>query len=304
MYLKSDLCDIYNNPLIRSGQEITEAVVNELIKKGENQPKRLLHAKDTPLLNDLDHVFGDARYAPIFSPSSVRQNVIDTLGRLRLEQPLVAELSNMKESNPYTYKHVQIIASMAIILISFTGKSQYDPILAAHLSFTHDIGKTRTPDDILNKEIALTDDEYEIIQSHPVIGYLLLNYYCGWEGKKYCWTAYEHHEKLDGSGYPRGIKKIDPYAQLITPLDIFDALISDRPYRRTPFTTRLAVDFLLDSVDNGQLNRDNVYTLVNCLRKHKIYPVSRMRISKEKRDRPPLGSVYGIRPASTWLKKD
>lgn len=304
MHLKFDLYDVYNNLLIKRGREITEAVIDELVKKGETLPKKLIMAKDTALLNDIEHVFSDDRYARIFNTSSLRQTIIDALNRLKLEEPLVAELSNMKELQPYTYRHVQIIAAMTITLISILGKSQYNPVLAAHLSFTHDIGKTRIPEDVLNKKLPLTHNEYELIRSHPAIGYLLLNYYCGWEGKKYCWTAYEHHEKLDGSGYPRGIKKIDPYAQLIAPLDIFDALISDRPYRRTPFTTRLAVDFLLDAVDKEQLNREHVYTLVNCLRKHKICPVRTIRVSKEKRDRPPLGSVYGMRTADTWLKKD
>lgn len=304
MNLKFDLYDIHNNLLIRKGEELTDALITELIHKGENQPKKFIAVKDTSLIKDIDQVFNDSRYSPIFSSSASRQNVIEILKQLKLEEPLFLELSQMKELHPYTYKHVQIIANMAITLISAFGKSQYNPILLVHLSFTHDIGKTRIPDEILNKETALTNAEYEIIQSHPTIGYLLLNYYCGWEGKKYCWTAYEHHEKLDGSGYPRGIKKIDPYAQLITPIDMFDALISDRPYRRTPFTIRLAVDFLLDGVRNGQLNKKNVYTLINRLRKHKIYPVTRIRVSKEKRDKLPLGSVYGIRSASTWLKKD
>lgn len=304
MHLKLDLYDVNNNLLVRKGQEITDSLINELSKKGENQSKKLIVVKDTPIIEDIDLIFNDSRYAPIFSSSSSREYITGTFGKLRLEEPLILELSKMKESHPYTYKHVHIIAAMAITMILILGKSQYDPVFAVHLGFTHDIGKTRIPEEVINKDTALTDDEYEIIESHPTIGYLLLNYYCGWEGKKYSSTAYEHHEKLDGSGYPRGIKKIDPYSQLVTPIDIFDALISDRPYRRTPFTTRLAVDYLLDGVKNGQLNKENVYTLINCLRKHKVYPVSRLRVSKEKRDKPPLGSVYGIRSASTWLKKD
>lgn len=304
MHLKFDLYDNNNNLLISKNQEIIEALINELIHRGETLPRKFVAAKDTPLLKDLDYVFSDNRYAPIFSSQTIRQHIMDALKQLKLEESLFIELSNMKEDHPYTYRHVQIIAAMTIVIISMLGKSKYNPALATHLSFTHDIGKTRIPEEILNKEIALTDNEYEIIQSHPTIGYLLLNYYCGWEGKKYCWTAFEHHEKLDGSGYPRGIKKIDPYAQLITPIDIFDALISDRPYRRTPFTVRLAVDFLLDGVRNQQLNKENVHTLINCLRKNKVCPITSIRVSKEKRDKLPPGSVYGIRTASTWLKKD
>lgn len=304
MHLKFDLYDINNTLLVKKNQEITETFINELIHKGENQSKKFVAVKDTPIVKDLESVFSDKRYAPIFSSTSTRQHIKETLEQLKLEEFLFNELSNMKEDHPYTYKHVQIIAAMSIIIISMLGKSKYNPTFAAHLSLTHDIGKTRIPEEILNKEIALSDNEYEIIQSHPTIGYLLLNYYCGWEGKKYCWTAFEHHEKLDGSGYPRGIKKIDPYAQLITTIDIFDALISDRPYRRTPFSVRSAVDFLLDGAGNQQLNKENVYTLINCLRKNKVYPIRSIKVSKEKRDKLPLGSVYGIRTAGNWLKKD
>lgn len=304
MHLKFDLYDIHNNLLVSKNQDITDALVNELIQKGESQPKKFITVKDIPFLINLDNVFNDSRYAPIFSSSLLRKRIMEVLVQLKLEEPILLELSKMKESHPYTYKHVQIIAAMAITLISMLKKPKLDPMLAAHLGFTHDLGKTRIPDEILNKETALSNSEFEIIQSHPTIGYLLLNYYCGWEGKKYCWTAYEHHEKLDGTGYPRRIKKIDSYATLVTPIDMFDALISDRPYRRTPFTTRLAVDFLLDGARNGQLNKEIVYTLVNCLRKHKICPVSSIKVSKEKRDKMPLGSVYGIRTAGTWLRKD
>jgi len=304
MHLKNDLYDVYGNVLINKGQEITDTVINSLIKKGEKLPKKLISIKGTPFLKDLDFVFGDSRYAPIFCSSSVRKSITERLEELKFEEPLVLELLQMKDSQIDTYKHVQIIACLAIDIISLLDKPTFDPLLAAHVSFTHDIGKTRIEQDLINKYAALTDSEYEIIKTHPTIGYLLLNYYCGWEGKKYCWTAYEHHEKLDGTGYPRGIMKIDPYAQLITPIDIFDALISDRPYRKTAFTPRLAVDFLVDGVENGQLNKTMVYTLINCLRKHKMYPLSKLRVAKEKREELPLESVYGIRTASNWLKKD
>jgi HD-GYP domain-containing protein (c-di-GMP phosphodiesterase class II) len=304
MHLKFDLYDINNKILISKNQEITESLISSLIKQGEKLSKNFVLLKDTPLLDNLTHIFDDTRYTPIFNSSSIQKQIINTLSKLKLEEPIVNELVSMKSMRPYTYQHVQIIAAMAITIISMMENTHYDPMLAAHLAITHDIGKTRINDEILNKETPLTNEEYEIIKSHPTIGYLLLNYYCGWEGKKYASAVYEHHEKLDGSGYPRGIKKIDPYAQLMTPIDIFDALISDRPYRRTPFTIRLAVDLLLDGVKNGQLNRDVVHTLINCLRKHKIEDTIRMKLAKERRDKLPIGSVYGMRDAKKELKKD
>ena len=304
MHLKIDLYDINQKLLVPQGRKITEPLIHKLIHEGEMNPPQFVSVKDTPIIEDIDHAFSDQRYSLIFRSAATRKRIIDTLAQLKLEKPLFEELLYMKEYLPYTYKHVHILAAMTIIIAAQLSGSNYDPVLAAHLSFTHDIGKTRIPNEILDKPTALTEAESKIIISHPTIGYLLLNYYCGWEGKKYCWTAYEHHEKLDGSGYPRGITKIDPYAQLITPLDIFDALISDRPYRKTPFTARTAVDLLLDGVANGKLNKNIVYAIINCLRKHKTLPAAGFRTSAKKRGPVPKQNIYGIKSARKWLQKD
>lgn len=305
MYLKQDLYDIHNTRLVSKDIKITESVIKELTRRGEKKTPKIFPVKGTEIIKDIDLVFSDERYKLLFNSQEIRRNITEILSQLKLEEPLILELQNIKEKLPYTYTHIQIIAALVSVTVSALTHSPYNPLLAAHLSLTHDIGKSRIPPEILHKTTALTEQEYHIIQTHPTIGYLLLNYYCGWEGKRYCRTAYEHHEKLDGSGYPRGIKNIDPYAQLIAPVDIFDALISDRPYRRTPFDIRMAVDFLLDGVRAKQLNKENVYSLINCLRKHKIYPISAIKVSKKKRGKPPQDSVYGKHvKEATWLKKD
>ncbi len=304
MQLKIDLYDIDHNLLVPRGRQITEPIIHKLIHAGETNPPSFVPIKNTPIIKDIDHAFNDPRYSLIFKSPPNRGKVTGVLGKLKLEKPLYQEILHMKESLPYTYKHAHILAALSILITEHLTGFKYDPVLAAHLSFTHDIGKTRIPGRILNKSTALTERESMVIESHPTIGYLLLNYYCGWEGKKYCWTAYEHHEKLDGSGYPRGIRKIDPYAQLITPLDIFDALICDRPYRKTPFSVRMAVDLLLDGVEKGKLNRTIVYAIINCLRKHKTLPAGRLQTSKKKRSQVPPQYKDGLKSARKWLQKD
>lgn len=305
MYLKQDLYDIYETKLVSKDQKITTSLIDNLIQGGKRKPPKIFPLKNTEIVKDIDIVFSDKRYSPIFSSKEIRNQIKEVFDQLKLEEPLVLEIQNIKKNLFYTYTHIQIIASLVIAIVSSFSSSRYNPLLAAHLSLTHDIGKSRIPTGILYKTTALTEEEYHIIQTHPTVGYVLLNYYCGWEEKRYCLTAYEHHEKLDGSGYPRGIKNIDPYAQLITPVDIFDALISDRPYRKAPFSIRLAVDFLIDGIRKKELNKENVYSLINCLRKHKVFPVSVLKVSKKKRAKPPADSVYGKHiKAISWLKKD
>jgi HD-GYP domain-containing protein (c-di-GMP phosphodiesterase class II) len=96
----------------------------------------------------------------------------------------------------------------------------------------HDIGKMGIPDGILLKPGELTDDERKLIQKHPVYAYEMLSpidFLLPAIDIPYC-----HHEKWDGTGYPRGLKAKDiPFAARIFPvIDVWDALISDRPYRK------------------------------------------------------------------------
>jgi HD-GYP domain-containing protein (c-di-GMP phosphodiesterase class II) len=96
----------------------------------------------------------------------------------------------------------------------------------------HDIGKMGVPDDILLKPGALTDDEWVVMKQHPASAYEMLS------PIRYLQAAldipYCHHEKWDGTGYPRGLKgeHIPLAARIFAVVDVWDALRSDRPYRR------------------------------------------------------------------------
>jgi PAS domain S-box-containing protein len=96
----------------------------------------------------------------------------------------------------------------------------------------HDIGKVGIPDAILNKPGALTDEEREVIKKHPVFAYQML-YPIGYL-RPALDIPYCHHEKWDGTGYPRGLKgeDIPLTARIFAIVDVFDALTSDRPYRK------------------------------------------------------------------------
>src|SRR5690606_17963818 len=97
----------------------------------------------------------------------------------------------------------------------------------------HDIGKVAIPLEILNKKGKLSEEEYTLVKEHTTNGFEILRKieelpllaaHC----------AYQHHERLDGSGYPRGLKgdDIHPYAKLLAVTDVFDALTTERSYRK------------------------------------------------------------------------
>jgi HD-GYP domain-containing protein (c-di-GMP phosphodiesterase class II) len=96
----------------------------------------------------------------------------------------------------------------------------------------HDIGKLAVPDNILKKEGPLTKEEREVISRHPETAYNLLKQIPYLQ--KALEIPYCHHEKMDGSGYPRGLKgeEIPLAARIFAVVDVWDALSSDRPYRK------------------------------------------------------------------------
>ena len=96
----------------------------------------------------------------------------------------------------------------------------------------HDIGKMCVPTPLLDKPEALTSDEYKVIQCHVSIGYHLLNNMPDRIHKVAAQAALYHHERLDGSGYLKLYDEKIPYvARIIAVADVYDALVSDRPYR-------------------------------------------------------------------------
>ena len=119
----------------------------------------------------------------------------------------------------------------------------------------HDIGKTKTNEEILTAPRKLSDEDFAKIKSHPVQGYNLLKR-CKFPNPEVKLTALQHHEKLDGSGYPSGLTQISEFSQIISILDCFEALTNDeRPYRDSMIPYK-ALDLIQKDVINGKFAKD------------------------------------------------
>lgn len=131
-----------------------------------------------------------------------------------------------------TEGHTQRVTEMAMRLAEKMGMNDAEKLNLRRGALLHDIGKMGIPDTILLKAGLLTDDEWEIMRQHPTYAYEML------KPIEYLQLAldipYFHHEKWDGSGYPRGLKgdDIPLAARVFAIVDVFDALTSDRPYRQ------------------------------------------------------------------------
>jgi HD-GYP domain-containing protein (c-di-GMP phosphodiesterase class II) len=131
-----------------------------------------------------------------------------------------------------TKEHTTRVTEMTITLAHLTGMSEDEILHVRHGALLHDIGKMGIPDAVLLKEAHLTDEEWNVMRKHPTYAYEMLfpiEYLRPALDIPYC-----HHEKWDGTGYPRGLRgeEIPLSARLFAVVDVWDALRSDRPYRK------------------------------------------------------------------------
>ncbi len=153
---------------------------------------------------------------------STQKEVIFTMGT-------IAEYRSKETGN-----HVKRVAEYCKILALHYGLDEKESELLRQASPMHDIGKIAIPDAVLNKPGRFNDEEREIMNKHARLGYEMLNKSQRPLLKTAAIVAYEHHEKWDGSGYPRGLKgeDIHIYGRITALADVFDALGSDRVYKK------------------------------------------------------------------------
>ncbi len=184
-----------------------------------------------------------------------------------IENVLVSLASAIEMRDAYTQGHVQRVASLACALGSKIGISQKKLKALKLGGILHDIGKIHVPDAILNKPGPLTPGEREIMEAHAKSGYkicLPLKKSLGEALDAICY----HHEKLDGSGYPEGLIKdeIPMVARIMAVVDIYDALVTDRPYRKGMGVEK-AVGIINGMTADGKLDPDVVQNFMETIGK-------------------------------------
>lgn len=138
----------------------------------------------------------------------------------------------LADKDAYTERHTRRVALLAVQVGEALGLSAGRLRTLAIGGLVHDIGKLSVPDTILKKPGALEDDEYEVVQRHPEWGNRLLSELGGFSDAVRNLVR-DHHERLDGKGYPNGLTaaELDLDTRILTVCDVYDALISKRVYR-------------------------------------------------------------------------
>ncbi|MCX8130409.1 MAG: response regulator [Clostridia bacterium] len=174
---------------------------------------------------------------------------------------LIITLANVIEAkDKYTDGHTRRVGSISRLIGEKLGMTTEKLQYLEVAGIIHDIGKVGVSENILNKPGKLTDEEFEIMKRHTVIGENICK---PLNSLQVCLDAVRHHhEKLNGSGYPDGLKgdELSLEARIIAAADIFDALYSDRPYRNK-MQMDMVRKILCEDVEKGCLDKNVVNAL-------------------------------------------
>lgn len=241
--------------LLREGFPITEQVITKLKNSyfyteievyyecdddlDDNYDKRIetitqVEKDFIELSFDVQHIFEDMDYLQSSSIEEVRKFTARIQQELESTSSIIKNIVLYGSGSDTTYRHCVNVAALSTILGRWIGLNKQELNLLTYSAVLHDFGKIKISKDIIDKPGFLTPKEFNVIKNHPVIGYNYIKQ-IKFLDKSVSLGVLMHHEKCDGSGYPLGLKeaKIHHFAKIIAISDVFDAINSDRIYKKS-----------------------------------------------------------------------
>lgn len=280
--------------LLPGGTLLTRKVLDDLAGEGrkKSRPSIPLMGYGT-VRRDLHRFLRQDAYRVIFGDPRRNAVLLGFMERARAPQPALDALAYFRKNDPYTYRHVLRVFALSVFLSQSLESGRKDLVLEAAAGPLHDLGKICVPLPILRKTSPLRRSERTLLEHHSAAGYVLLCHHLKDPRKSAAKVALEHHERRDGSGYPRGIMLKNRLVEIVVACDVYDALISPRPYRRDSFDNRTALEEIGEMVNQGKLDGEIVKALVSHNRKDRPDP-RECKVSTEKRGKPPAHNLYGV----------
>ena len=244
----------------RERREITVSFEQEI------NEARKIHARTR---TQIDSMFDDVRMGKNLDVSGAKEVVSGMVDSIVRNPDAMQWLTNLRKRDEYTAIHSLNVCIFALTFGRYLGLTEDELNELGVGALLHDIGKMRVPLEILNKEGKLTDEEYATVRQHAQDGYEILKSSKGLPPST-ADIAHSHHERKSGNGYPLGLKEdeIHLYARVVSIVDIYDAITSDRVYHHGMNT--------LDALKNmfewreDDLDSELVERFIQCLG---IYPI-------------------------------
>lgn len=271
--------------LLVRGQTLTETLIHRLVDaeiggayiesaiSNDIVPTEILEpAYKKKVISELKGIFDDCERTNTLSKHALNQSmhVAEDLVMSILNQDVfLVDVVTIKDYDNYTYSHCVYVAMLSVLIGVQLKYNQKQLNELALCGLMHDIGKVDIPLEIINKASRLTDEEFEEIKTHPLRSIERLRHNQNLTQRVFNGISC-HHEKYDGTGYPYGLKgdKIHIYARILALADVYDALTSDRSYRRAWMPAE-AIEYMM-----AQSNVHFDHDLLQCfLRTVAAYPL-------------------------------
>jgi HD-GYP domain-containing protein (c-di-GMP phosphodiesterase class II) len=279
--------------LLPAGTLLSEQVLAEVAASGRLVPRdQVALLAYGQMREDLQRCLLMPPYAEIVGDRPVVDELLERMGHVRLPLPLLHALEHFRVHDFHTYRHILTVFALSTLVAEDVVPGYHARPGDVLSGPTHDFGKLCIPLAILKKSSPLTRQERRLLDHHPLAGQVLLTYYFGDHRHPAVIVARDHHERRDGSGYPRGISDLQPIVELVATCDVYDALLSPRPYRPLSFDNRTALEELTLMAEQGKLGWESVTALVARNRKGQPGP-SDVIVSRDRRGVPPAGNCYG-----------
>jgi putative nucleotidyltransferase with HDIG domain len=214
-------------------------------------------------------MFGEARLGKAVDTGFVKKLVKEISASIMRNPNALISLARLKTADDYTYMHSVAVCALMVALARQLGLNAEQTQSAGEAGLLHDLGKSVIPLEVLNKPGKLTDEEFAVIKTHPEEGLKLLLGSTGADEVALD-VVLHHHEKLDGTGYPKRLKgpEISLFAKMGAVCDIYDAITSNRPYK-TEWDPADSLSKMATWTDS-HLDADVFRAFVRCVG---IYPV-------------------------------
>ncbi|AOY75174.1 HD-GYP domain-containing protein [Clostridium formicaceticum] len=223
-----------------SDQEVQDVIKPEIRQKAAAVMRKVIHAMPTDGKMSSDKI--KATSESMKELTALMEVIVD---EVFTQKDLVMNLVDIRNIDNYTYAHsvnVMLHALLLGISVALNRNELYDLSIGATV---HDIGKVFVPESILKKPGALTGEEFQIMQQHTTKGFNFLREYTSFSATARI-VSLQHQERIDGSGYPANLKDKDIhfYSKITAIADVYDALTSDRHYRRA-LPAKEAIEYIM-----------------------------------------------------------
>ncbi len=234
----------------KKSEEPTSAIAKNNISKYHEDDRarvRLTESVKKRVSEGVQYLYNNSESPEFYQASNTITN--DLMKAITDNNAVAVDISALRASDEYTFKHSVDVATMSMIIAQKQGYTKQEIYEIGISGLLHDMGKSKIPLEVLNKPARLTDEEFEVMKTHALLGYRILQ-----EKEEFTdairYGVLQHHEKMNGKGYPMGVTadKIHKFAKIMSVVDVYDALVTTRPYKKA-FSQRTAVEMIMSMTE-------------------------------------------------------